>query len=175
MEFPLEEKDVGTPFTCFITCVSIITVLFGRRSGFLAVAVSAPMSVLFFRLVGSFRPDRAFDLFQIEAYVVFAACTILVLDRFRHALILSADTNNKLEGECTQKSLQLREAAHRMANNFASLDALIRQRAMASKDPKIQFAFEQASDLVHIVARLNHALSTYRVPVSRALPRLRSC
>jgi two-component sensor histidine kinase len=44
-------------------------------------------------------------------------------------------------------------------NNFASLDALIRQRAMASKDPKIEFAFEQASNLVHIVARLNTRLN----------------
>jgi two-component system, sensor histidine kinase PdtaS len=30
---------------------------------------------------------------------------------------------------------------------------------MASKDPKIQFAFEQASSLVHIVARLNSRLN----------------
>lgn len=82
-----------------------------------------------------------------------------MLDQVRRALILFAETNAKLKEESTQKSLQLREAAHRMANNFASLDALIRQRAMASKDPKIQFAFEQASNLVHIVARLNTRLN----------------
>ena len=158
-EFPLEEKGLGTPFTLFITCVCIITVLFGRPAGFLAVALSAPLGALFFRPVGTLQLTRAFDLFQIEAYVVFAVCAILVLDQVRRALILFAETNAKLKEESTQKSLQLREAAHRMANNFASLDALIRQRAMASKDPKIQFAFEQASNLVHIVARLNTRLN----------------
>jgi two-component sensor histidine kinase len=158
-EFPLEEKGVGTPFTFFITCVCIITLLFGRPSGFLAVAVSAPLGALFFRPVGTLQLTRAFDLFQIECYVALAVCAILVLDQVRRALILFAETNAKLEEESTQKTLQLREVAHRVANNFASLDALIRQRAMASKDPKIQFAFEQASDLVHIVARLNNRLS----------------
>jgi two-component sensor histidine kinase len=49
--------------------------------------------------------------------------------------------------------------AHRVANNFASLDALIRLRANASKDPKIQFAFEQAGELVHVVARLSNRLN----------------
>jgi two-component system, sensor histidine kinase PdtaS len=158
-EFPLEEKGIGTPFTFFITCVCIITLLFGRPSGFLAVAVSAPLGALFFRPVGTLQLTRAFDLFQIECYVALAVCAILVLDQVRRALILFAKTNAKLEEESTQKTLQLREAAHRVANNFASLDALIRQRAMASKDPKIQFAFEQASDLVHVVARLNNRLS----------------
>ena len=37
-EFPLEERGNGTPFTLFITCVCMITILFGRPSGFLAVA-----------------------------------------------------------------------------------------------------------------------------------------
>ena len=158
-EFPLEEKGFGTPFTLFITCVCIITLLFGRPSGFLAVAVSAPLGALFFRPVGTLQLTRAFDLFQIECYVGLTVCAILVLDQVRRALILFAETNAKLQEESTQKTLQLREVAHRVANNFASLDALIRQRAMASKDPKIQFAFEQASDLVHVVARLNHRLS----------------
>jgi two-component system, sensor histidine kinase PdtaS len=158
-EFPLEEKGNGTPFTLFVTCVCMITILFGRPSGFFAVALSAPLGTLFFRPVGSFQVAQAFDLFQIGCYVAFAVCAILVLDQVRRALILFAETNAKLEEESTQKTLQLREVAHRMANNFASLDALIRQRAMASKDPKIQFAFEQASELVHVVARLNHRLS----------------
>jgi two-component system, sensor histidine kinase PdtaS len=158
-EFPLEERGNGTPFTLFITCICMITILFGRPSGFLAVALSAPLGALFFRPVGSFQVTQAFDLFQIGCYVAFAVCAILVLDQVRRALILFAETNAKLEEESTQKTLQLREVAHRVANNFASLDALIRQRAMASKDPKIQFAFEQASDLVHIVARLNNRLS----------------
>ncbi len=160
IEFPLEEKGSGTPFTCFITCVCMLTVFFGRPAGFLAVAISAPLGALFFKPVGSFQLSRAFDLLQIQAYVVLAVIAVLVLDQVRQALILFADTNARLKAESSQKSLQLREVAHRMANNFASLDALIRQRGMASQDPKIQLAFEQASNLVHIVARVNSRLNT---------------
>jgi two-component sensor histidine kinase len=158
-EFPLEEKGFGTPFTLFITCVCAITLLFGRRSGFLAVAVSAPLGALFFVPRGSFQLTRAFDLFQIECYAVLAVSAVIVIDKVRVALLGLSDTNTKLVDESSQKTLQLREVSHRVANNFASLDALIRQRAMASKDPKIQFAFEQASELVHIVARLNNRLN----------------
>jgi two-component system, sensor histidine kinase PdtaS len=160
MEFPLEEKGVGTPFTLFLSCVCIITLLFGRPSGFLAVAITAPLGALFFVPVGTFRIARAFDLFQIECYAALAVCAILILDQVRRNLMALSDTNTKLAEESTQKALQLREVAHRVANNFASLDALIRQRAMASKDPKIQFAFEQASELLHVVARLNNRLNT---------------
>jgi len=112
---------------------------------------------------GSFNfhlQTRAFDLLQIEAYVVLAVIAVLMLEQVRQALILFADTNAELKAESSQKSLQLREVAHRMANNFASLDALIRQRGMASQDPKIQLAFEQASNLVHIVARVNSRLNS---------------
>jgi two-component system, sensor histidine kinase PdtaS len=160
IEFPLEEKGSGTPFTCFITCVCMVAVFFGRPAGFLAVAMSAPLGALFFKPVGSFQLTRAFDLLQIQAYVVLAVIAVLVLEQVRRALILFADTNAELKAESSRKSLQLREVAHRMANNFASLDALIRQRAMASADPKIQLAFEQASNLVHIVARVNSRLNS---------------
>jgi two-component sensor histidine kinase len=158
-EFPLEEKGSGTPFTCFITCVCMLTIFLGRPAGFLAVAISAPLGAIFYKPVGSFQLTRAFDLLQIEAYVVLAVIAVLVLEQVRQALVLFADTNDELKAESSQKSLQLREVAHRTANNFASLDALIRQRAMASNDPKIQFAFEQASNLVHIVARVNSRLN----------------
>jgi len=160
MEFPLEEKGSGTPFTCFMTCVCMLTIFFGRPAGFLAIVISAPLGALFYKPVGSFQLTHAFDLLQIEAYVVLAVIAVLVLDQVRRALILFAESNAALKAESSQKSLQLREVAHRMANNFASLDALIRQRAIASQDPKIQLAFEQASNLVHIVARVNSRLNS---------------
>jgi len=121
LEFPLEEKGFGTPFTLFVTCICMVTVLFGRRAAFLAVALSAPLGALFFRPVGSFQLTRAFDLFQIECYVALAVGAILVLDQVRRALVQASERNEKLEEESSQKTLWLREAAHRMANNFASL------------------------------------------------------
>jgi K+-sensing histidine kinase KdpD len=113
LEFPLEEKGFGTPFTLFLTCVCMVTVLFGRRAGFLAVALSAPLGALFFRPVGTLQLTRAFDLFQIECYVALAVGAILVVDEVRRALVQASEKNEKLEEESGQKTLRLREAAHR--------------------------------------------------------------
>lgn len=152
LQFPLEEKGFGVPFALFLACVFIMALMFGRPSGFLAVAVSAVLSALFFAPVSSMHLMRAFDLIQIECYAGLAVGAAIMADQIHRTLISLSD-------EDTKKALLLREVAHRVANNFASLDALIRQRAMASKDPKIQFAFEQASELVHIIARLNSRLN----------------
>ena len=95
LEFPLEEKGLGTPFTLFLTCVCLVTVLFGRRAGFLAVALSAPLSALFFRPVGSFQLTRAFDLIQIEFYVALAVGAVLVLDQVRCALAQASERSSK--------------------------------------------------------------------------------
>ena len=84
---------------------------------------------------------------------------VLIADKIHHIILAQSAANDALVTESWHKSLQLREVAHRVANNFTSLDALLRQRAMASNDPKIKFGFEQASELVHIVARLNNRLS----------------
>jgi two-component system, sensor histidine kinase PdtaS len=155
IQLPLGTQGVGHPFVSFLVCVLIIALMFGRPSGFLAVASSSFLSLSFFAPGGSVQ----LDLLEIELYAALAAGAVILADQIRCTLIMQSDTNIRLASEDTKKTLQLREIAHRVANNFASLDALIRQRAMASKDPKIQFAFDQASELVHVVARLNNRLN----------------
>ena len=130
--------------------------MFGRLSGFAAAAVSTVLATEFFTPVGTIHLERAFDLFQFECYAALAIGAAITADQIYRALISLSDSNQQLLREDTRRSLQLREVAHRVANNFASLDALIRQRA---KDPKIQFAFEQASELVHVIARINNRLT----------------
>lgn len=159
IQFPLEEKGFGVPFALFLASVFMVALMFGRRSGFLAVVLSALLCTVFFAPVGSIHLARAFDLFQIECYAALAVGATIMADQIHRVLISLSDANLQLASEDSKKALLLREVAHRVANNFASLDALIRQRAMASKDPKIQFAFEQASELVHVVARLNNRLN----------------
>jgi len=126
------------------------------------LSIGGPLRLVVYGLlrpVGSIHLARAFDLFQIECCAALAMGATIMADQIHRVLISLSDTNLQLANEDTKKALQLREVAHRVANNFASLDALIRQRAMASKDPKIQFAFKQASELVHVVARLNNRLN----------------
>ena len=48
IQFPLEEKGFGVPFALFLACVFMVALMFGRRSGFLSVALSAPLCTVFF-------------------------------------------------------------------------------------------------------------------------------
>ena len=159
IQFPLDAKGLGHPFALFLACVFMVALMFGRTSGFFAVMLSTLLSTAFFAPINSIHLMRAFEFIQIEIYVALAVGASIMADQIHRVLISLSDANIQLVSEDTKKALQLREVAHRVANNFASLDALIRQRAMASKDPKIQFAFEQASELVHVVARLNNRLN----------------
>ena len=159
IQFPLDAKGLGHPFALFLACVFMVALMFGRTSGFFAVTLSTLLSTAFFAPINSIHLMRAFEFIQIEIYVALAVGASIMADQIHRVLISLSDANIQLVSEDTKKALQLREVAHRVANNFASLDALIRQRAMASKDPKIQFAFEQASELVHVVARLNSRLN----------------
>ena len=171
IQFPLNSKGFGHPFALFLSCVFMVALMFGRLSGFFAVALSALLSTAFFAPVSSIHLMRAFEYFQIEIYVALAVGATIMADQIHRVLISLSDINIQLASEDSRKTLQLREVAHRVANNFACLDALIRQRAMASKDPKIKFAFGQASELVHVVARLNNRLN---VAVRRQRARQRS-
>ena len=159
IQFPLDSKGFGHPFALFLACVFMVALMLGRLSGFFAVALSALLSTAFFAPVSSVHLMRAFEYFQIEIYVALAVGATIMADQIHRVLISLSDINIQLASEDSRKTLQLREVAHRVANNFACLDALIRQRAMASKDPKIQFAFGQASELLHVVARLNNRLN----------------
>ena len=134
---PARLKGFGHPFALFLSCVFMVALMFGRPSGFFAVALSALLSTAFFAPVSSIHLMRAFEYFQIEIYVALAVGATIMADQIHRVLISLADINIQLASEDGKKMLQLREVAHRVANNFACLDALIRQRAMASKDPKI--------------------------------------
>ena len=102
---------------------------------------------------------RAIDLLQIEVFALLAIAAVFLADEIRGALIAVSDANQVLAAEDTRKTVRLQEVAHRIANTFSSLDALIRQRAKMSNDPTMSVAFDQASELIHIVARLTNRLN----------------
>jgi K+-sensing histidine kinase KdpD len=158
VQMPLNSKGIGDPFTVFIALVFVSTLMFGGYCGWLAVVLSAIMSTLFFDPVGSLVISHVSDFMQILIYALLAAGAVLLANEIHQAVLAQAAANANLVSEGQFKSLQLQEVAHRVANNFSSLDALFRQRAATSKDPQIKMGFEQASELVHIVARLNNRL-----------------
>jgi two-component sensor histidine kinase len=158
-QLPLESRSFGDPFTVFLAGVFIVALMFGLAAGILAVVLSSVLSPFFFEPLGTFQLTHVSDFVQIGLYAALATAASFMADQIHRTLIGLSDTAMRLADEGSTKTLQLREMAHRVANNFASLDALIRLRANASKDPKIQFAFEQAGELVHVVARLSNRLN----------------
>lgn len=160
VQMPLETKSVGDPFTVFISIVFVAALLFGRVSGVAAVILSSIVSTLFFDPIGTLKVAQFFDLVQIQIYTLLAIGAVFLADEIHGVVLSEATKNDILASETRFKSLQLKEAAHRVANNFSSLDALLRQRAYATADPKISLGFEQASELVQSIARLNRRLDT---------------
>ena len=49
IQFPLNSKGFGHPFALFLSCVFMVALMFGRPSGFLAVALSALLSTAVLR------------------------------------------------------------------------------------------------------------------------------
>jgi two-component system, sensor histidine kinase PdtaS len=159
IQLPIESRSFGDPFAIFLACVFMTALMFGRLSGGVAVILSSLLATLFFEPQGHFQLLRALDLLQIQIYACLALAATIFGDQIRRTIIAQSDSNNALATEDARKLLRLRELSHRVANNFSSLDALIRLRARAASDPKVAFAFEQASELVHVVARLTNRLT----------------
>jgi two-component sensor histidine kinase len=159
IQLPIESRSFGDPFAVFLSCAFIIALLFGRVSGGTAVLLSSILSSLFFEPLGLPHLMRAIDLAQIEIFALLATGAVLLADQIRGTLIAVSDENRDLVAEDTRKTVRLQEVSHRIANSFSSLDALIRQRAKMASDPTVTFAFEQASELVHVVARLSKRLN----------------
>ena len=159
IQLPLETRSFGDPFAVFLGCAFLVALLFGRLPGALAVLVSSVLSSLFFEPFGLPHLLRAIDLVQIEAFAVLAAGAVVLADQIRRTLLAVSEENDALVAEDTRKTVRLQEVSHRVANSFSSLDALIRQRAKGADDPRTTCAFEQASELIHVVARLSQRLN----------------
>jgi two-component sensor histidine kinase len=159
VQLPIESRSVGDPFTVFLAWSFIVGLLFGRMAAGVAIVLAALLSSLFFEPIGLPHLIRAIDLVQIQIFALLAAGAALLADQIRLTLLAVSDANQVLAAEDSRKTMRLQEVAHRIANSFSSLDALIRQRAKLANDPKMTFAFEQASELIHIVARLSNRLS----------------
>jgi two-component sensor histidine kinase len=159
IQLPIEARSFGDPFAVFLACVFIVALLFGRVSGFTAVLLSSLLSSMFFEPLGLPHIMRAIDLIQIEVFALLAIAAVFLADEIRGALIAVSEANQLLAAEDKRKAVRLQEVAHRIANTFSSLDALIHQRAKMSNNPTMTFAFDQASELIHVVARLSNRLN----------------
>ncbi|WP_439542698.1 sensor histidine kinase [Hyphomicrobium sp.] len=158
VQIPLETKVPGEPFVLFLVVVLACTLAFGQNVGFFALFMSTLLSACFFEPGLSLEINRAADLAAIELYALLGALSVLALSRLMSS-VNEAYENTRLLADAEQKkALLMREMAHRVANNFASVAALIKRKAAATEDPAARLALDEAMEQVSVMARIHNRL-----------------
>lgn len=156
-QIPLEREIPGEPFLLFFLVVMASVLAYGRAVGLFGVALSALLSVFFFE-PGTLALRHAADLAGIEIYALLAAGSVFGLAGLVDALIAADDAARVLEQSERARSVLLRELAHRVANNFASVASLIRRRANLVDDAEARSVLNEAVEQVMVLARVHSRL-----------------
>ena len=166
MQFLLAKDVPGEPFLFFLLVVVGATLAFGAGVGFVAVGLSTLLSLPFFEPLGTITLTHASDLIKIELYAVLAGGCVVAVATFANALVAAGDRNTNLERLDVNKSLLLRELAHGVANNFATVAALIMTKSNSVHDAKAKMALEEAIEQVRVMARVHRRLRANSQDVS---------
>jgi two-component sensor histidine kinase len=158
VQIPLERQVPGEPFLLFALIVITATLAFGAYAGFTAVGLSTFLSLPFFEPYGSLSLIHAMDLISIELYVLLGIGCVIAFSRLRQTLITLSDTNEALARADKNKSLLLRETAHGVANNFATVAALLSMKSVSLDDTKAKRSLDEAVEQVKVMARVHRRL-----------------
>lgn len=162
LQLPVEIEVPGEPFLLSYIVVVVSACLFGRAPGFVAVAETTIASVLYFEPVYSLRLVHPIDLLVIEIYAVGAALSVEAFCRLVDgALVEKSDANSA--------RFNLRETSHRLANDLATVAAILGASRTGSIDIKSLMAELRetaaklkASEVCCATASANCALSPTR-------------
>jgi two-component system, sensor histidine kinase PdtaS len=158
VQIPLEHQVPGEPFLLFSLVVISATLAFGLQAGFIAVGLSTLLSFHFFEPRASFSLFHATDIIKIELYAIVGAGSAFAFSRLRQTLIALRETNKTLAQLDTSKSLLLRETAHGVANNFATVAALLSMRSASVGDIRAKRTLDEAVEQVKVMARVHRRL-----------------
>jgi PAS domain S-box-containing protein len=150
-QIPLERDWPGEPFLLFLLVVIGTTLCFGTRIGLLSVALSTFFSIYFFEPVGSPTLRYASDLDKILVYALLALGCVVGFSHFGNAFIKKSDGDK-------HKSVLLLELAHRVANNFAAIAALIEMKSDSVSDTKAKSVLDDAIEQVKVMAGVHRRL-----------------
>jgi two-component system, sensor histidine kinase PdtaS len=157
-QIPLEREVPGEPFLLFFLIVVGATLAFGRGVGLTSVGLSALLSIFFFEPFGSLAIRHAADVIKIELYAVLAGCCVVGFASLANALIDANEKTKALEQSDQNKSILLRELAHGVANNFASVAALISIKSASVSDSNAKSVLDDAIEQVTVMARVHRRL-----------------
>lgn len=157
-QIPLEREVPGEPFLLFFLIVIGATLVFGRGVGLVTIGLSALLSIFFFEPFGSLAIWHAADVIKIELYAVLAGCCVVGFASLADALIDANEKTKALEQSDQNKSMLLRELAHGVANNFASVAALISIKSASVSDSNAKSVLNDAIEQVTVMARVHRRL-----------------
>jgi two-component sensor histidine kinase len=158
VQIPLEQDIPGEPFLLFFLVVIGATLAFGARAGFVGVAMTTVLSLLFFEPFGSLALLHAADLVKIEVYAVLATACVFASARLCDALSAARLETAALRRAEEKNSLLFSELAHGVANNFAAIAALITLKSHSVKDRKARAVLEEAIEQVNVTGRVHARL-----------------
>jgi two-component system, sensor histidine kinase PdtaS len=133
------------------------TLTFGAQSGLIAVGLTTFLSFPFFE---SHVPVHATDFISIELYAILAVGCVFAFSRLGRMLMALGETNETLARSDQRKSLLLKETAHGVANNFATVAALLSMKSTAVDDIKAKRSLNEAVEQVKVMARVHRRLRT---------------
>src|SRR5262249_24405636 len=142
------------------------TLAFGARIGFVTVAVTTVLSILFFEPIGSFALYHASDLIGLELYAIVAGGCVLAFAKHGTAPIAAADNSDALNLSERNKSMLLRELVHGVANNFTAVATLISIKSASVSDTKAKSVLEEAMEQVGVMATVHRRLRTGNLEIS---------
>lgn len=155
LQLPIERAVPGEPFLLLLLVVIGVTLLFGARIGLAGVGLSTLFSIPFFEPMGTLALARASDLLKIEVFAVVAAGCVVAFSSLTDALL---SARGDLERANRGKSLLLRELAHGVANNFATVAALINTKSASISDPNAKLVLNEAIEQVMVMAHVHRRL-----------------
>jgi len=157
-QIPLEREVPGEPFLLFFLVVIGATLAFGKGVGLVSVAISSLLSTFFFEPFGSLAIHQAGDVIKIELYAILAGAAVMGFAALAETLIMANEKTRALERADASKAVLLRELAHGVANNFASVAALISIRSAAVSDSDAKSVLDDAIEQVAVMARVHRQL-----------------
>jgi len=166
LQIPLERDVPGEPFLLFLLAVIGTTLGFGARVGFVSVGASTVLSLLFFEPIGSLRLHHTSDFIKIELYAILAGGCVIAFTSLANALIAARANSEALNRLEENKSILLREMAHGVANNFASLSGLISMKSASISDSKAKSILDEAIEQIEVMACVHRLLRTGNQEVS---------
>jgi two-component sensor histidine kinase len=158
LQIPLEQEIPGEPFLLFLLIVIGATLSFGRNVGFAGVGLSAFFSLYFFEPYNTLAINYAADLIKVQLYAILAGGCVVSVARVGNGLIDAIDENEFLRRMDANKSILLRELAHGVANNFATVAALLRLKSAALSDADARSALGEVVEQVVVMGRVHRRL-----------------